>query len=257
MALCERVEEFSDGALTPEQAEAFREHLGLCEECQRQLMELAQLHVLEQQLQRQPKPTGSGPEVLPVVLRFLTQRQEKSVPKYGTVLRADNGRSALRDAKEEAADQLMYLTQLEMEWPALVARVREAALGEAIELCRVYLHALPAEVTGDELDRIATYSNGTVNRIINGLRGLQGKPPAEPEPYRPRARKQHRWRALPTPNGAPKRWGCQDCPLQRWMDKGPRGGPIAVFDAAGVELARGPSQLVHVPGCPPAPQGEL
>ena len=134
MAPCERVEEFSDGALAPEEAEAFRAHLGACGACQRKLSDQSHLYVLEQ--------------------------------------------------------------------------------------------------------------------------GLQGKPPAEPEPYRHRARKQHRWRSRPTPDGQPKRWRCLDCPLERWVDQGPRGGPIAVFEAGGVELVRGAQNLVHVPACPPAPKGD-
>jgi hypothetical protein len=254
MAPCERVEEFSDGALTPEHAEAFREHLGTCEGCQQKLRELAQLYVLEQKLQRQPAPTGNGPEVLPVVLQFLTQRQEQGARKYGTTLRALNGRDALRDAKEEAADQLMYLTQLEMEWPALVAKVREQALQEVEQLLeRQMLHE--SDYQHGELARVTAAVSGALRRVYADVRELLGKPPVAPEPHRPRARKQHRWQALPTPNGAPKRWECQDCPLERWVDKGPRGGPIAVFAAGGVELARGPSQLVHVPSCPPSPKG--
>jgi hypothetical protein len=75
----------------------------------------------------QPAPTGNGSEVLPVVLRDLTERQEHGRRKYGTPLRAHNGRSAIQDALEEAYDQVMYLAQLRMEWPERVARPRVVA----------------------------------------------------------------------------------------------------------------------------------
>jgi len=48
--MCEKVELFSDGALSPEESAEFREHLGTCEDCRRELMDLAQLHVLQTRL---------------------------------------------------------------------------------------------------------------------------------------------------------------------------------------------------------------
>src|SRR5688572_20130381 len=69
----------------------------------------------------QPAPTGNGTPILQLVLADLQQRQEHGQKKYGTVLRAHNGRDALQDALEEAYDQVMYLRQLREEWPALLA----------------------------------------------------------------------------------------------------------------------------------------
>lgn len=63
----------------------------------------------------QPPPTGENDMVLPVVLAALTARAEQGLAKYGTYLRVDNGRDALIDAWQEAADLLMYLTQEIME----------------------------------------------------------------------------------------------------------------------------------------------
>lgn len=42
---------------------------------------------------------------------FLMARKALGVERYGTPLQAHNGRDALRDAKEELADALVYLRQ--------------------------------------------------------------------------------------------------------------------------------------------------
>ena len=63
----------------------------------------------------QPQPTGEGPRVLDLVLADLTARAEVGREKYGTYLRAGNGRDALMDAYQEALDLCMYLGQALME----------------------------------------------------------------------------------------------------------------------------------------------
>jgi hypothetical protein len=72
----------------------------------------------------EPAPTGDGEEVLPVVLEAarragvgvelsadLEARAAFGEAKYGTPLRAWNGRDAAVDAYQEALDLVMYLTQ--------------------------------------------------------------------------------------------------------------------------------------------------
>lgn len=209
---------------------------------------------LEEPHRGQPAPTGNGPEVLPVVLQFLTQRQAKSVPKYGTTLRAHNGRSALRDAREEAADQLMYLTQLEMEWPAVVAQERAVAFRETLEVLELLLSPQPNP--DDTLTRV---SNAVLRRAISAIQALAGLPPAEPELVRTgprkglrrRMRKPHRWHRTKGEDFE----RCRDCPLERVFRDGPRGGPGLLYRMNGEELASGPAALVRVPACPPAPKG--
>jgi len=61
---------------------------------------------------KQPKPKGTGAVILPLVLRDLEERAEIGKANYGEYLRANNGRSALLDAYEEAMDLTMYLRQL-------------------------------------------------------------------------------------------------------------------------------------------------
>lgn len=197
----------------------------------------------------QPAPTGNGPEVLPVAVQFLIDRQAKSLPKYGTVLRAHNGRSALRDAKEEAADEYMYLTQLEMEWPRLVAQVRADALEEALQVVAV--------ARGAEVGKTA---EGALERLTGALRGLMGLPPPEPvragpRKGKPRMRPKHHDWALASREGEPKRWECMACPVVRHVEPGPRGGVVYVFRVNGEEIARGAPPNVQVPPCPPPPKG--
>lgn len=59
----------------------------------------------------QPMPTGAGTVILEFVLRDLKDRAAGGLLKYGTLLRAHNGRDALVDAYQEALDLAMYLRQ--------------------------------------------------------------------------------------------------------------------------------------------------
>lgn len=90
---------------------------------------------------REPAPTGNGPVVLPFVLEIvhtlgqvagtcglgaraeylhevycdLKARAEFGKGKYGTYLRASNGRDCLNDLEQENYDAIMYSGQLRME----------------------------------------------------------------------------------------------------------------------------------------------
>jgi anti-sigma factor RsiW len=46
--LCAKVDPFADGELSPEEAEAFRDHLAECATCQAELLEILQLQALGQ-----------------------------------------------------------------------------------------------------------------------------------------------------------------------------------------------------------------
>jgi hypothetical protein len=76
----------------------------VCKECWEQLG-------LPTSAKPQPSPSGRGPEILPKVIHDLLARAEMGEQKYGTKLRAHNGRDALIDAYQEALDLVMYLRQ--------------------------------------------------------------------------------------------------------------------------------------------------
>lgn len=59
----------------------------------------------------QPAPTGEGTPITPLVVADLQARSAAGEKKYGTVLRAHNGRDALMDAYQEALDLCQYLRQ--------------------------------------------------------------------------------------------------------------------------------------------------
>lgn len=59
----------------------------------------------------EPKPSGRGEVILPLVLKDLQDRAVMGEGKYGVKLRANNGRNALKDAYDEACDLVMYLRQ--------------------------------------------------------------------------------------------------------------------------------------------------
>ncbi len=63
----------------------------------------------------QPPPQGNGEIVLKHVIQDLKDRAEMGKAKYGTYLRAHNGRNALWDAYQEALDLVMYLRQKLLE----------------------------------------------------------------------------------------------------------------------------------------------
>lgn len=59
----------------------------------------------------EPMPVGEGKIILPLVLKDLEDRADTGKIKYGTYLRANNGRDSLMDAYQEALDLCMYLRQ--------------------------------------------------------------------------------------------------------------------------------------------------
>lgn len=61
--------------------------------------------------QPQPAPKGKGKAILPLVIADLESRAVMGLKKYGTLLRARNGRDAVMDAYQEALDLVMYLRQ--------------------------------------------------------------------------------------------------------------------------------------------------
>lgn len=63
----------------------------------------------------QPAPTGNGPSVTDAVMEDLRYRREHGINKYGTELRANNGRDPLVDAYQEVLDLALYLKQTLME----------------------------------------------------------------------------------------------------------------------------------------------
>lgn len=60
----------------------------------------------------QPTPSGAGTTITELVVSDLRERSKMGEKKYGTVLRANNGRDALIDAYQEALDLVQYFRQL-------------------------------------------------------------------------------------------------------------------------------------------------
>lgn len=74
---------------------------------------------------KQNKPTGHGTEITPLVCEDLMRRSKMGEAKYGTVLRADNGRNPLVDAYQETLDHACYLRQAMEEESEAQRIVRE------------------------------------------------------------------------------------------------------------------------------------
>lgn len=60
----------------------------------------------------EPEPVGNGQIIIDLVEKDLRDRAEVGKEKYGTYLRANNGRNSLMDAYQEVLDLAMYLRQL-------------------------------------------------------------------------------------------------------------------------------------------------
>lgn len=85
--------------------------------------------------------------VLPRLLRLISERTDRGIATYGTMLTTDNGRRVIRDAIEENYDLLMYLLQMEQELTDIAT----------------YLHshsqALPYDVRNELQGFIETWGN--------------------------------------------------------------------------------------------------
>ena len=60
----------------------------------------------------QPKPTGTGPDIVEMVKQDLEDRAIMGERKYGQRLKAFNGRDSLMDAYQEVLDLSVYLRQV-------------------------------------------------------------------------------------------------------------------------------------------------
>ena len=61
---------------------------------------------------KQPPPTGNGTPIWPLVIADMQARDAIGRERYGTPLRAHNGRDALQDLFEELLDAAAYTRQL-------------------------------------------------------------------------------------------------------------------------------------------------
>ena len=59
----------------------------------------------------QPPPHGTGPIIVNMVMRDISERSKMGKRKYGEELRAHNGRDAIADAYQECLDACFYLRQ--------------------------------------------------------------------------------------------------------------------------------------------------
>lgn len=80
---------------------------------------------------QQPNPTpNEGPSMHDLVCEDMQRRKEFGLKKYGSLLQANNGRDALKDAYEESLDLCVYLKQFIEEREAFVKALTESGLGE-------------------------------------------------------------------------------------------------------------------------------
>ncbi len=148
----------------------------------------------------EPPPIGEGTPIAPLVMADIEARVEAGRAKYGTLLRASNGRDALMDAYQEAIDLVMYLRQAIQERAeskygvidTLRARVAEleAAVSGIYEFAEVYVRALgpdmPEKRAAECVDLMnrAARAIGRAERfsITHGMLGYMEGPENETPP---------------------------------------------------------------------------
>lgn len=83
-----------------------------------------------------PPAPGDGPPIWDLVVADMCARDKLGRRRYGTALRAHNGRDALVDAYQEALDLVVYLRQAIEERKAIAAAVaaEREACAKAVEV---------------------------------------------------------------------------------------------------------------------------
>lgn len=201
----------------------------------------------------QPAPTGQGTPILALVLADLRAKADRGELKYGTKLRAFNGRRALVDAYQEQLDLLMYLRQQLEEDRRVVELAGQAAYLETVQVLESLLQDEPTD-PATELGRMAIHSNGTLRRAIDALQErarrldvpVTGRAAAAPLP--PRARTNHGWQ------GERPLRRCPHCKLEEHREhEEARHAVVFIYKRDGREVGRRkPGDGRHVPPCSPA-----
>lgn len=65
-------------------------------------------------MKKQPVPNknNKNPDINDIVIKEFRLRKKMGIKKYGVALKANNGRDALEDLKEELMDAVLYVTQM-------------------------------------------------------------------------------------------------------------------------------------------------
>jgi hypothetical protein len=113
--------------------------------------------------QPMPRQTGTGPVVHEQVMRDLSGRLALGVRRYGTPLRAFNGRNSTQDAYEEILDLAVYLRQ-SLDEERELADALQVLVGAA----RAWLPMRPSDAS-------TTATTMTQNAIATALAWLEGR----------------------------------------------------------------------------------
>lgn len=142
----------------------------------------------------QPMPKSDGPDIWPLVIKDMADRDHLGKTKYGIPLRSHNGRDALVDAYQEVLDMSVYLRQEIEERRDLIEAFRLAcaltgeknpnlgdlarvitSLTEKVEKQQQQIRALSATVMHYQTQSsfVAGYDKGaeTAIEILERLRG--------------------------------------------------------------------------------------
>lgn len=119
-------------------------------------------------------PQEEYPALVGVMNEF-EQRKLHGIEKYGTFLQAFNGRSAVRDALDEALDLTVYMRQMVSEGKNTHGANLDSMYRNAIEFCIALNHILIKSETanddGGKLESVPSDLAGGLDRVVPEVPG--------------------------------------------------------------------------------------
>jgi hypothetical protein len=137
-------------------------------------------------LEATTRPVNLDEDVIPRTVAFLRERLgDEAEPAvalimardaagtitYGKPLRTFDGRNTIKDAMEEAADQLNYLVKLEREWGEGAGMVRDA--GSFISMVDAFVLEGSFPVTSRDAQRLAGALLETAERMRRDIERIE------------------------------------------------------------------------------------
>lgn len=134
----------------------------------------------------QPLPHGGRECVQDALIQEIRARKELGCQRYGSPLMTHNGRSAIRDAREEALDLTVYLMQVELELRDLLAERDQLAAALADQRGARRIAAESADRLRDVLCEALGHDdeNPGDDVLVAELRARFGKSGPEPTRWR-------------------------------------------------------------------------
>lgn len=108
-----------------------------------------------------------------VFLKTLVEREKRGIETYGVSLQTHNGRSAIRDAIEEAVDLFQYLVQVRMENAEAQARAKRLERTIAEKSSKIDRQRNQLKALGQKLAAAQARIRELETNLRNAVRGAE------------------------------------------------------------------------------------